>query len=65
MDNRSSRPADNKKNDILVHGKGPADELNDNTVTTETKYSFNVIKSKKNICLNIHLYSLYTNTVKI
>ena len=54
-----------KKKDILDHGKGPTDELNDNTITTETKYSFNVIKSRKKICLSIHLYSLYTNTVKI
>ena len=45
------------------------DELDDATITVDAKYSVNITKFRKKICLSLH-YSeannfLYTNCVKI
>ena len=42
--------ADDRKNDILVPGEGPADRLDYATITTEAKYSINITKLTNNIC---------------
>ena len=34
--------ADNSKKGILIFGKGPADRLDDNTLTAEAKYCINI-----------------------
>ena len=44
---------DNKKKDILVLGKGPAQGL-EQTLTAEKMYSINVIGAKKKFCLSLH-----------
>ena len=40
-----------KKNNILVLGEGPAQELDDTTVTLETKYPVNFTQSGKRFVL--------------
>ena len=51
-------------------GEAPVDGLEDATITTEAKYSFNITKSlRNNICLSLHYNEvnslLYANGVKI
>ena len=66
--NSSSVHADNRKANILFLGECPADELGYATITAETKYSINVIKSRKKVCLSLHYNGsnslLYANGVK-
>ena len=53
---------------IQGHNKatqGPADGLDDATITAEIKYSINITKSKKKICLNLHYNQSNANRVKI
>ena len=52
VDMSSSAHIDNKKEDILVLGKGPTQELEHN-LTAEKMYSINFTVTKK-ICLNLH-----------
>ena len=42
---------DNTKNDILFLGEGPTDELDDTTIIEEAKYSVNITKLTKKLCL--------------
>ena len=44
---------DNKKKDILVFGRGPAEEL-ESTLTAEKTYSINFTVTKKKFCLSLH-----------
>ena len=44
---------DNKKKDILVLGRGPAQGL-ESTLTTEKMYSINFTVTKKKSCLSLH-----------
>ena len=48
VDMSHSVHVDNKKKDILILGKGPAQGLDDTTLTSEKKYSINFTVSKKN-----------------
>ena len=45
VNNSLSKHTDNRKKDILTLGKGPAYELDDTTITAETKFSINIIRS--------------------
>ena len=49
----SSSLTDNKKNDILILGKGPTEGL-EQTLTTEKLYSLNFTKEKIKFCLSLH-----------
>ena len=44
---------DNKKNDILVLGRGPTQGL-ESTLTAEKMYSINFTVTKKRFCLSLH-----------
>ena len=44
---------DNKKNNILVLGKGPTQGL-EHTLTAEKMYSLNFTVTKKKFCLSLH-----------
>ena len=44
---------DNKKEDILVPGKGPTQGL-EHTLTAEKMYSINFTVTKKKFCLSLH-----------
>ena len=46
----SSVHIDNKGKDILILGEGPTQELDDNTLTAETKYPINFTQQYK-ICI--------------
>ena len=48
----SSAHIDNKKNDILVLGKGPRQGL-EHILTAEKMYSINFTVTKKKICLSL------------
>ena len=53
VENSSPRHT-NRKNDILVLGEGPKDGLNDTAITVEAKYSGNITKSRKKVCLSLY-----------
>ena len=44
----SSVHIDNNKKNILVHGKGPTDGLDDTTLTAKKEYSLNFTDQRKN-----------------
>ena len=46
--------ADNKKKDILFLGEGPAQGLNNTTLTAEKKHSINFIENNENFCLSLN-----------
>ena len=45
---------DNKKNNILILGKGPTQGLDDTTLTAEKVYSVNFTEHNKKFCLSLH-----------
>ena len=49
----SSIHVDNKKKDILVHGRGPTQGL-ESSSTAEKMYSINFTVTKKKFCLSLH-----------
>ena len=49
----SSAHIDNKKKDILILGKGPAQRL-EHTLSAEQMYSINFTATKKKFCLSSH-----------
>ena len=49
----SSIHIDNKKRDILILGRGPAQGL-ESTLTAEKMYSINFTVTKKKLCLSLH-----------
>ena len=49
----SSPHIDNKKNNILILGKGPTQEL-EHTLTAEKVYSINFTKENTKFCLSFH-----------
>ena len=53
-DESSSAHADNGKKDILIHEKGPTNELDDTTVTATAKYYINFAKQYNKFCLRLH-----------
>ena len=60
---------DNRKNNILVFGEGPTNELHAATITEEIKDSITFTKSRKIVCLSINYNErnsfLYASGVKI
>ena len=54
VDMSSFADIDNKKNDILILGKGPADGLDEITLTAEKWYSVNFTDQQKSFCLSLH-----------
>ena len=67
MENSSSMHTDNTKRDILVLCEGPIDELDYAIITAKTKYTLNIIRSKKKICLHFNASSrfLCANSVNV
>ena len=67
-DMSSSVHIDNKKN-ILILGEGPAQGLDDTTLTTEAKYPINFTQSGKRFVLSLHYNGsnsfLFANATKI
>ena len=59
---------DNKRKDILILGRGPAQEL-ESTLTAEKIYSVNFTKKNKKFCLSLHYNGansyLFVNGTKI
>ena len=53
VDMSFSTHIDNKKKDILIHGKGPTQGL-EHTLTAEKMCSINFTVTKKNFCLSLH-----------
>ena len=53
-DMSSSAHVDNKGEDILILGEGPAQGLDDTTLTTEAKYPINFTQSGKKFVLSLH-----------
>ena len=54
VDISSSLHIDNKKKDILTLGIDPMQGLDDNTLTTEAKYSINFQDPLKKLFLSLH-----------
>ena len=69
IDMSSSVHIDNKTKDILILGKGPAQGLDDTTLTTEAQYSINFSISNRKFCLSLHCNRsksfLFVNATKI
>ena len=53
-DMSQSMHIDNKKKDILILGKSPADGLDDTTLTAEKEYSINFAITQKKFFLSLH-----------
>ena len=60
VDMSFSAHIDNKKKDILVSGKGPAQTL-EHTLTAEEMYSINFSVTKKKFCLSLHYNGANSN----
>ena len=45
----------NKKKDIAVLSKGPPEKLSDTKTTAEAKYFTNFTRSRRKLCLNLHV----------
>ena len=60
---------DNKKKDILVLGEGPAQGLDDTTVTAEAQYSINFSISQRKFYLSLNYNGsnsfVFVNATKI
>ena len=52
--NSSSSHTDNCKNNFLVLGEGPTDDINDSIGAAEKKFSINFSKAKTKLCLSLH-----------
>ena len=66
VDNRSSSHVDNCKNNFLVLGEGPTDDINGTIGTAEKKIGINFIKKKEKILLyNDDNSSLFVNRKKV
>ena len=68
VDMSSSVHIDNKRNDILILGKGPTQGLN-HTLAAETQYSVNFTRPGINSCINLRYNGsnsfLFVNATKI
>ena len=53
-DNSSSSHADNRKNNFLVLGEGPTEDINDSMGPEERTFSINFSKTKTKFCLSLH-----------
>ena len=54
VDMSSSVHIDNKKKDILIHGKRPTQGLDDIKLKAEAQYSINFSRSNRKFCLSLH-----------
>ena len=54
VNNSSSSHTDNLKNNFLVLGERPTDDINGSVGTAEKKFSTNFIKAKTIFCLSLH-----------
>ena len=58
-----------KVKDILIHGEGPTEGLDDTTLTAEAKYPINFKQSGKRFVLSLHYNesnsSLFVNATKV
>ena len=65
----SSVHAENKEKDILIHGEGPTQELDDATLTADKTCSINFTASKAKFHLSLHYNGansyLFVNDVEI
>ena len=65
----SSTNADNRIKEILILGQGLTVQLDDTAINLEAKYSVNITKSRKKICLTLHYNTaisfLYAYGVKV
>ena len=65
----SSVHIDNKKKDISIPGKGPAQEVDDTMLTAEAQHLINFSRSNRKLCLSLHYNRsnsfLFINTTKI
>ena len=65
----SSVHVDNKKKNILILGEGPAQGLDDTTLTAEAKYPINFAQSGKRFALSLHYNGsnsfLFVNATKV
>ena len=50
VDNSSLAHADNRKNNILIFGKGPTEGLVDTAILVEAKYSIKFNETRKEFC---------------
>ena len=68
-DMSSSVPIDNKNKDILIPNEGPAQGLDDITLTAEAKYPINFAQPNKRFVLSLHYNGsnsfLFVNATKI
>ena len=68
-DMSSSSHIDNKNKDILIHGEGPTQGLDDTTVIAEAKYPINFTQPNKRLVLSLHYNGsnslLFVNATKI
>ena len=55
---------DNKNKDILIIGEGPAQRLNNSTLTAKTKYPINFAQSRKRCVLSLY-YNKLTKCVSL
>ena len=53
VDNSSSTHTDNRKNNILILGKGPTDGLVDITISVEAECSIKFNETRKKFCLSL------------
>ena len=53
-DNSSSSHTNNDKNNFLVLGEGPTDDINGGVGTAETELKINFSKTKTKFCLSLH-----------
>ena len=65
----SSVLVDNRGKDILIFGEGPAQGLDDTTLTAEVKYPINFTQSGKRFVLSLHYNGinsfLFVNATKV
>ena len=54
VDNSSSSHTDNLKNDFLVLGEGPTDNINGSIGAAQKKFSIHFSKAKTKFCLSFH-----------
>ena len=69
VDMSSSAHINNKKKDILILGKGPAQGLDDTTLAAEAQHSVNFSRSNRKLGLSLHYDGrkrfLFVNATKI
>ena len=69
VDMSSSVHLDNKKKEILILGKGPAQGLGEHSLAAEKMYSVNFTMTGKNFCLSLHYNGansyLFVNGIEI